>query len=133
MLPYIPPQGARPPITVGARLAAKTMAAIRQSRPARAVPATPYPPTGEQCSPYMLYKLKITSYQKSRTAWPLRFAVLLSIFFYCTVVATWGAPPASSSAVSGRMGAMGVSSFSRATASISLMRFSWFTRVALGS
>ena len=49
-----------------------------------------------------------------------------------TWVSTCGAPPASSSAVTGAGSALVVRR-SLATASISLMRFSWLTRVALGS
>ena len=49
-----------------------------------------------------------------------------------TWVSTCGAPPASSSAVTGA-GSTLVVRRSLATASISLMRFSWLTRVALGS
>ena len=49
------------------------------------------------------------------------------------VVSSRGAPPARSSAVRGWGAAGAAPRFSRATASISLMRFSWLTRVALGS
>ena len=50
-----------------------------------------------------------------------------------TAVSMDGAPPARSSAVTGAGASAGWFSRSRATASISLMRFSWLTRVALGS
>ena len=75
---------------------------------------------------------KTLPFGRSRAAHgPARRGVLLFRKNY-TVVSTRGAPPAISSAVRGAACA-GAFRRSLATASISLMRFSWLTRVALGS
>ena len=80
-----------------------------------------------------LKAIKVLSAEGIPTNCTLIFSANQALLAARTVVSTWGAPPASCSAVRGAGAAAGCSSFSRATASISLMRFSWLTRVALGS
>ena len=70
--------------------------------------------------------------QRCTSAGRFTIFIILPYSMAGTWVSTCGAPPASSSAVTGAGSALVVRR-SLATASISLMRFSWLTRVALGS